>query len=468
MIRSSTLALVLAAVALLAVAGWWRAYYWRPPSGAIFEANPQEVRAVRWSDGSRVVELLRQEDGGWRVVNKEDSDLADPQAVARVLQMVCRPPLTHRLPASEARAKLRDFGLRSPKRWIEVEERRRWRVVLGREAAIEGLAYARLEGEGDVVLVLKTFSALADLPFDELRLAVASLLAVEDVERVLVRGGLGEVELTRGAAGWEFQRPLAARADSEAVEKWLETVLRAPVRSFEVGGRTELGSFGITPGRNEVAIFPRGPAPPWVLRFGSEAPGDHQEVFAWLEPRAAFVRFSDAIRQRALGGFDALRDRRLLPVMLDTVDAIRVRRGGQSLDLVREREGWRMEPGGSLLEAARVEAWVRAFELARVEDFLREAPPRPPDATVTFLAILSENTPEADAGTLQVASVCFWREEGRVIAQATGLGSPATLPPSTWNLADPCAWPTDFPSGSNPEPEKTVAEHGSSAKVSSQ
>ncbi|MCX7868991.1 MAG: DUF4340 domain-containing protein, partial [Terrimicrobiaceae bacterium] len=458
--RLLTPLLLLLALLALAAAITLRSCVSRPTGDLIFACDPGRVKAVRLRAGGDVLEV-RRKDGSWQVVAPDFRDQAGREAVERLILAACQPAFSHRVPASEAAESKAEFGLRSPKRWIEVEEARKWRLLIGKESAIEGLVYARLEGSDDVFLIPKSYAELCEIPPAKLRFPKVSPIGPADVERLIVRAGAGEMEMARSPAGWEFIRPLAARADDRAVEELLGEILGAPVLGFEGKDSGDLGHLGIEPGQKEFAVYAAGRERPSVIRFGKEVPGEAGQVFAQLTARDAVVRLPATIKERALAAHEELRDRRLLPVNPDLVDAIEISRPGSSVELRRAGDGWQVAGSGLPADGGLVGALFEALSSARIIEFVRETPARPPDASVRFVSILSENTPEANAGTQEIASARFWAEGGALLVKVSGQsGAVSTAPgllelldpsPETWLIKSPGSPPAEKSLGENPE-----------------
>ena len=142
----------------------------------------------------------------------------------------------------------------------------------------------------------------------------------------------------------------------------------------------------------------------------------------------------------------------MLPLNLDIVDMIRIRTPAKEFSLRREGDGWMVKDGDTErpASAAAVRALADAVSTAKVSAYDSISDGKfaafgleRPQCKVSFIAVLSENTPETRAGEQLIASVTIGKSEnGRVFVQIGEAPEVISVPEAILNAIplDPTAW----------------------------
>ncbi|MEX1117885.1 MAG: DUF4340 domain-containing protein [Terrimicrobiaceae bacterium] len=404
--------------------------------GFVMDLKPPAVRAIRIQSTGEMMELKRK-GAAWQFISGDLKDAGNSQAAEEILKAASLLMYYDRIPASEIQGRdhLSEFGLRSPKRWIEFLGTHPAKLFFGKDAAFEDRMYARLDGSNDVYLIDKSLNVLVDSEPAKFRDTVLVGMSPAQVDRVIIRGSKGgETEIVRSAAGWNIVKPLAAPADEAFVERFLKSLLGIPVLAIVANDSGDLGVHGIQEGKYEISFFVEGRQTPLVIRFGHLPKAWPETVLAQFTGRDIIARLPVLSRKLLDVEPDDLRDRRLLPVDGDIVDLIRVTDGdGQRFDIRRSPDGWQTLRNGTLypVSGAAVETLLSALAQTRVSGFVGREPV-PITRTIEFLSVLSENTPEATAGEQLVAGVVFGPAgegglEARILGRAGGVIVPTTI-----------------------------------------
>jgi hypothetical protein len=387
--------------------------------GFVLELDPKAVKRIRIQSGTEPVELKRK-GSGWQFVFEKTRDQANTPLAEALLQEASLMVYHDRIPGAEISDKdeLAEFGVRSPKRWIEFDGPRPVKILFGKDAALEGRMYARVDGSRDIFVVEDKLAKLADLQPMNFRDPVLSRMETDQVDRVILRNGPGlETEIQRDATGWKLTKPLAAPADTETVERFLDGLLATRILEIVGNDSGDLGVHGIEEGKREVAFYVEGRDTPLVLRFGNVAQDGSGSTLAQFTGRDVIARLPAASRDVLALGPDEFRDRRLLPIDLDMVDLIRVSGPeGASFEIRRKHEGWITLRDGreSPVSPAVIQSVVSALTTTRVQEFLRRAP-ESAGRKIEFFSVLSENTPESPAGENLVAGLTFGATSDEVV-----------------------------------------------------
>jgi hypothetical protein len=417
--------------------------------GFVLNLDPSKVREIRISTGVSKFDIKRVDDG-WQLGAKS-KDRADSALVERVLIAAAGMKYFDRIAGREfkAESELSSYGLRSPKRTIEFDGDQRVTLFLGKDAASEERIYVRTSGSRDVYLVSDELLKLAFRDATDFRDHRLTDLSADEVDRFVVRRQGGEIELSRDATGWQIVKPLRARADEKRVDAFLKQLLGQRIIEFVAEDSGDLSVYGIVEGSDEITFYAEGSDQRQTLRLGTDKSG---ALFGQFTARDSICRLPFETLQLLQINPELLRDRRLLPLNLDIVDLIRIRTPAKDFSLRREGDGWMVKDGARErpASAAAVRALADAVSTARVSAYDPVADGRfapfglePPQCTVSFLAVLSENTPETRAGEQLIASVTIGKSEnGRLYVKLGETPEVLSIPETIMNAIplDPLAW----------------------------
>jgi hypothetical protein len=417
--------------------------------GLVLDLDPSKVREIRISTGVNLFDIKRV-GNGWRLGTKP-KDRADSAMVEQLLKSAAGMRYFDRIAGREFKesSDLSAFGLRNPKRTIEFNGDEKLTVFLGKDAASEERFYVRTDRSRDVFLVSDELLKLAFRDPADFRDRRLTDLSPDQVDRIIIRRQSGEIELFHNASGWQITKPLHALADERKVENFLKKLLGQRILEFVTDDSGDLGIYGIVEGRDEITIYAEGSDRHQTLRLGSEKSGT---IFGQFTARDSVYRLSPETRQLLQVSPEALRDRRLLPVNLDMVDAIRIRTPAREFLLRREGDGWVVKDGEleRPASAAAVQALADAVSTSEVAAYDTLSDDKAmsfglgrPQCTVAFLSVLSENTPEARAGEQVISSLTIGKSQnGRVFIRIGETPEVLSVPETIMNAVplDPAAW----------------------------
>ncbi len=381
--------------------------------GLVLDLDPAKVREIRISTGVNKFDIKRS-GNGWQLGTKP-TDRADSALVDRMLSAAAGMRYFDRIDAKEFKAEtaLSNYGLRNPKRTIEFDGDQVTTLYLGKDAASEERIYVRTNGSRDVFLVSDELLKLAFRDPSDYRDRRLSDLTPDQVDRVIIRTQGGEIELIRDATGWRIVKPLHALADEVRVEDFLKQLLGQRIVQFVAEDSGDLSIYGIREGSDEIAFYAEGSGRHQTLRLGTDKSGS---LFGQFTARNSVYRLPAESLKLLRIGPDALRDRRLLPLNLDIVDLIRIRTPAKEFSLRRSEAGWVLKDGPLERPASAGAVQALADALSKAKVLAYDTVPdgklavfglERPRCIVSFVAVLSENTPETRAGEQLIASVAI-------------------------------------------------------------
>ncbi len=394
--------------------------------GTVLRLDPAAIRGIRVVAGNDGFELTRKENGWW--IGPKPRDLASVEEVAKLLNAATSLEVSDHIRAEDLRGSraLDDYGLETPRSQIDFVGDGQATLYFGKDAAADGRIYVRRADSRDVYVVSDELQRLAFRNAQEFRERRLTNLAPDDIEKFTIKRAGGEITLEHGAHGWEIARPFRARADDAAVEKLLKELLGLKILDFVADESDDLSAYGLGEPRAEWIFQVENEARPIALRVGADVnrTGD-KALLAQLTARDSVYHLPESAWSLAQTSPDDLRDRHLVALNLDTVDAIRVSDGAKNLTLQRSGEAWQAD--GRTVPADAVKRLADALSGARVNSYLpltsenlHQTGLDQPQAEIHFDAWLSENTPEETSGRHPIATLTVGRRDGEKLYVRVG------------------------------------------------
>lgn len=189
----------------------------------------------------------------WRVL-APTPDRADVGAVRDLVGALETATKFDAIPVSPAA--LEQFGLRDPAVRIRIHRAGETPVELqlGLPTAVEGRAYARLDGSPEIAVVPDVIRQMARRPPEEFRDGLLLKVRPVDVSRITIQNPSGTIELQRERGRWEMLQPIAAQADEKKVNDWLERLRTTAIRQFVGEDLGDLISYGLAAPRGSVRL----------------------------------------------------------------------------------------------------------------------------------------------------------------------------------------------------------------------
>ncbi len=413
MSRIATVFLVLVAAGLVvfvATTQRWRFSTERgiQPGSPLFSFDPDEIRSIQVRNGDQSFRLNRKPDG-W-VINYGKEDIAAPESVSAIINSALQTPVLDRIDSKEIRGdkNLASFGVLKSSLQLDFKGDRVPDLLFGKANADGARQYVSFEKSNTVYLIPSDLARLITLPVASFRDKRLAVFDPERIRGITIRKGDTLLELENTATGWRILKPLDTRANEAAIADLLKKLQLLRLESFDsqslVGSASETRSLTTA----EISLLSEGEETPSVIKLSPADPEGN--ISAHLEPRNITVRVPSSTADLLQIDLNTLRDRSLARLNPDTVDLIRINTPDGIREITRTAEGWSTT-------AATVDALFDVLEETKVTAFKPATPAElessglvSPTRRLDFVAVLSENTPEALAGnhpvlTLDIGSI---------------------------------------------------------------
>jgi hypothetical protein len=254
-----------------------------------------------------------------------------------------------------------------------------------------------------------------------------------DVGRFILINPLGErIEVEHGDSGWKIVSPVEAPGDRPAIESFLDQV---------VPGRTVIGlpdaqnlaDYGLDKPFATLIIFHKGAAAPDTLFVGDKTPTSSNTYVRIGSSRNVII--SSMLTHNVMNrGLLHLRDKNFLPPGFESITAVAVRTGRETLLLKKEDGFWWFAERRVHADRVKIEAYLSRLTDAVIHAFVRE--------DTKELAPYGLNAPTQQitlTKSQETATISFGKKENEVVdVVRTGLDKVVQIDTSfldvfTWN-----------------------------------
>ena len=423
-------------------------------AGRVVQFNRDEIDAITIKSTGTTIELSKSKKGVW-TMKKPLADRADAAAIIQLF--TAAEALRSEALASDAKGatkdQLKEYGLANPETRVAFTGGKKpVELLFGKDAAVEGRLYVRLENSNVVHVIGTELKSQVTKKTDEFRDHNLTALAATEVSKVLLKTPAGEIELGKKEAHWALAKPLKARGDDARIGDLISKITNAQVSSFAADA-SNLTAFGLQEPRGTVTLFTEGSEPPTVLQVGAATEKDKEQIYVKLSTRDAVCVVPKAIETLLDTKPNDLRDKQLLRVEADIVDRLSIEGAGkEKIVVARSGESW-VRKVGAKEEAINAGAATRLLHELRgqqvasfVADLATDLPKYgldEPSVKVTLSSYASENTAETKSGERPIVSVLFGKTDGdKVYAKLDDEPFVVSVPGTLLDFAmtDPLQW----------------------------
>jgi hypothetical protein len=378
--------------------------------------DPAQASGLRLRYPGRADIALERHDGRWKLVDPI-ATTADGPAVDRLLQQIQQTPVERRIPAREAED-ASVYGLAGDGEQARVTITLSAgtllpSIVVGRTTPVGFQAFARLEGNDDVLVTPLLFHTGIKKSVFELREKRMFAIDPAEVARIRLRSGSEEILLERRDGRWSMTAPLAETADANQVQTILSSIAEMDALEFpeasppgaEAGALLEFGIV-MTDGSESG------------LRVENRRHEFAQGYYASRVPDGLAVVVPEWVASRFRLGVDELRNKKLFDCEANEMAELRFRRAdGTSFAVIENPDNtWRLEPPAE--RPVRSDLAVRRRNaLATVAGNLIVASGISDAAN---LAVYGLDAPAADVEIISRQGESCGRALGGVVASETG------------------------------------------------
>jgi hypothetical protein len=378
---------------------------------------------------------LRRRDKKWRL-ETPIKEQADSSLIENLLLDLESWQKDATIPAKELetdKSKLNEYGLSKPKLRLKLRGEDAPREILfGKDAALEGKMYVRLENSKETFLAAQSIKKEIEKKATEFRDRKLTDLITAQVSRVVLKTATGEMELQKKGDHWEIVKPLRARGDDQKIADLIAQMTTARIQQFVADDRGDLHPYGLAEPRGSITLFAQNDKSAGrtdssrgeqgqVLQIGGAAEKEKDQVYVRFSARAFVYTLPKKIEEILNTKPNDVRDRHLVRIDTNILDRITIDAPGKGKTvLARKEENWTIASGKNApANSSEVRRLIDTLQNEQVTKFAEEvASDLPkygldkPQLQLTFSSFASENTAETKAGERPFATIAFGKVDG--------------------------------------------------------
>jgi len=309
----------------------------------LFDLNPETLVSLRFQYTNLVVECVK-ENGVWmtggteRGLGRADVALmhkmiAGLNSMGKGTTITAKHLAMRGLDAAE-------YGFSEPTvEIIAVDNKGRRRWLVGRKAPLSEMLYVKRGDEDEIYTVLDMLLSMVPPQPDTLRDRTLFSGKPAGVRRVEIRGHGGYIQILKDTkSNWQIQQPLAAAADPQAVEDFLEKLYRMRIEGFEVENVSDFSVYGLQGETRQISLG-GADGTSRMLVIGDEIADNPGFVYARRADDTAVFSLKSEVLDLLDIKSDNFRDPRVLALPVKDITYISVARGTEQLELVFGESG---------------------------------------------------------------------------------------------------------------------------------
>lgn len=351
------------------------------PSGSrsLLNLKEESIQSLFLQVNGLQVEVQRQ-DGDWMLV-RPLSDRASDDAVRQLVRNLSG--LRVKKVVGSTHEPARQFGITPGSDQITYSDGfETYSLRIGRETPVGDGTYVQ---DPDARHIGVTDTSLRNLlpeswePFRERDLFPGT---PDTIERIQLQSADGTIHLLRTPPQqWTLVEPVSSRANSDAVQTFLQELLRHQILDFAADRVSDPGIYGIDETRPSIQVEWTDSTVGQRIRIGSRRE-DTNTLFVTSSDRGGVFTVQDSLLELAGQSTDHFRDRRPLPVQPEWIDRIELEFPTFSTLLEKTAEGtWivrRTEPYPAL--ADKIQNFLTLWTSPVIQSFSTNGPPPAPAA----------------------------------------------------------------------------------------
>ena len=382
-----------------------------------------KIDAIVILNGDEKIEF-RRSDNRWRL-ETPIKDQADSSLIDNLLRDLENWQKEGTISAKEIdadKSKLTEYGLNRPKLRLKlIGQDKPAPILFGKDAALEGKMYVRLEDSKETYLAGQSIKKEIDKKPEEFRDRKLTDLITAQVSRVVLKTPTGEIELQKKGDHWEILKPLRAPGDDQKIGDLIAQVTASRIQQFVADDHGDLHAYGLAEPRGAITLFTQEDKQGQLLQIGSVPEKEKDQIYVRFAPRGFVYTLPKKIEEILNTKPDDLRDRHLVRIDTNVLDRITIDAPGKGKTvLARKDENWTIASRNNApANSGEVRRFIDTLQNERVTKFVEDVASNlpqygldKPQLQLTFSSFASENTAETKAGEEPFATITFGKVDG--------------------------------------------------------
>ena len=404
-----------------------------------FDRN--KIDGIVIKNGDQQIEIRRRE-SKWRL-ETPIKDQADSALVENLLSDLETWEKEGIIPAKDIEAdksKLTEYGLNNPKLKLRLlGQGRPPEIWFGKDAALEGRMYVRLQNSKETFLARQSIRKDIDKKPEEFRDRKLTDLTTAQVRRIILKTPAGEMELEKKGDHWNILKPLRARADDQKVGDLISQITSARIQQFVADDRGDLRPYGLAEPRGSITLFDEPEKKDQkveigesikvlgredkgqMLQIGGVPEKEKDQIYVRFTPRGSVYTLPKKTEEILNTKPADLHDNHLVRIDTNILDRITIDALGKGKTVLARKDGnWTIATRNNApADSGAVQRLIDTLQNERVARFVEDIASNlakydldKPQTQLTFSSFASENTAETKAGEQAFAGIAFGKPEG--------------------------------------------------------
>ena len=340
------------------------------PKTKVFTAEADKIAELQVKQASGDRTVLKRVNNTWSIV-EPGALKADETEVTSIVTNLCTLELQRVV--DDNPGDIAQYGLGTPR--VEIAFRKSGdkdltRLLLGEKTATGNDLYAKLPGEKRVFLVSSFLDATFNKSTFDLRDKTVLTFAREKVTALDVVAGKDVLAFAFDNAQWRLTRPMAARADTAAVDGAVGRIQTVKMKSIvaDEAPEKDLGKYGLD--KPTLTVTVAAGSAQATLAMGKAA--DAGSVYARDVARPMVFTVENALATDFQKKADDYRPKDVFEFRPFTVTRLEVTRGGTTLafEKIKGKDGdekWRQVSPAKDVDAAKMDALLSSLSSISVD-----------------------------------------------------------------------------------------------------
>lgn len=409
----------------------------KSPGSPLFEFEPSQISSVKIKNGDQSF-LLKRVDSDW-VVSTGTDDIAAPEAIQQLFKSALGTIILDRIDDSEIKgdANLSDYGVLKSGLQIDFKGDTPPSLLVGKSTSDGSRNYVSFQNSKTVFLIPNDLVRLITEPPSSFRDRRLTTVNPDTLKRLEIRRANTILELDRSPTGWKIVKPIDTPADEQAVSKLVDQILHLRLKEFVNNPTTDPLLTDTAGEKARISLYQEGDTTPSTITIGQPAP--EGGYYTRIEPRHIECLIPDKNLEFLSMDINQLRDRATARLNPDLIDLVRINNGG----VLREIKRSSATQG---VDTETITQLARILKSTKVMEFIPATPVdleklhlSAPSRRLTFLSVVSENTPETPAGEQVVLDLAIGepRPDGAIPVHVSGSPEILIVPPSILQVLTP-------------------------------
>ena len=263
---------------------------------------------------------------------------------------------------------LASFGLKDPPVRVsaKLKDGKTVEILFGGENPKRTFNYAKLSNSNDVFLTASNWAKTFTRTVSDLRNKKILEFEPDNIDDVKISEGAKELEVQKSGENWQLKKPIDTKADSGEVTTFEGSISFARANSF-ADASVDAKTAGLDPPVIRIVLHDSKAKIDRVLLIGKNSEPD--KYYARDASRDSIFIIDKDLAEKARRPIFDWRDKSITKVDRDKIDRIEIRRGSESITMLKMGSDWKL-PDNRKLQWDKISSMLNALDFEKAKDVI--------------------------------------------------------------------------------------------------